>query len=164
MGNKIMCVICDIDNVYSDSREWIKYVPEEKDSKNREAWDAYNEKHYLVKPNKRLIPKIVECSQYIPILFITSREDRNDMRKKTIEEIEKFSGNMIKIGPMHRLYMRPDSNYDPSADVKEKILVEEVLNKNFQPIIALDDDESNINMYKKYNIDTKLYDISKAYK
>jgi hypothetical protein len=159
MPTRIDSIIGDIDNVYSDSREWIKHIPK---VSTREAWDKYHEKQYLAKPNKRMIRRIVEISKYIPILFVTSREDRHDMKKKTIEEIEKFSDNMIKIGPLHKIYMRKDGDYDPSDVVKEDILLNKILPKGFNPIIAIDDEPANIEMYERHNIATKLYDINKV--
>ena len=58
--------------------------------------------------------------------------------------------------------MRKDCDYDPSEVVKEEILTKKILPKGLNPIIAIDDEPSNIEMYKRYNIDTKLYDINKA--
>ena len=55
MSKLIDCVICDIDNVYSDSREWIKHLPK---VSSREAWDEYHSKQYLAKPNKIMIKRI----------------------------------------------------------------------------------------------------------
>lgn len=156
-----LCVICDIDNVYSDSREWIKHLPSVSKAKDRKAWDEYQTKHYLVKPNKKIIDKISHISKYVPIIFITAREDRNDVRKNTLREIESFSGDTIKIGILHKLYMREEGDYRSSDVVKEEILIREVLNKGFKPIVAVDDEEANIEMFKRHGIPTKLYDISK---
>lgn len=160
----IECIVCDIDNVYTDSRDWVKHVPKGDLAKSREAWDKYHTYHHLVKPNKFIIRMIVKVSKTMPILFVTSREDRGDMRKLTIEEIENFSNDMIKIGgtSVHKLYMRKDCDYRDSDVVKEEILLKEILPHKYKPILAIDDEPSNIDMFKKHGIDTRLYDINKA--
>lgn len=151
-------IICDIDNCYTDSREWIKHVPE---SHDRKAWDEYQALHYLCKPNPSVINLLCATEEVLPIYFVTSREDRGDVKQYTIDQIEKFSNGKIKLTGKthHRLYMRKEFDYRHSDVVKEEILKEIVSEKHI-PILAIDDELTNCEMFKKYKIPTNKYDIN----
>ena len=77
---KMYVIICDIDNCYTDSREWIRHAPQnisdEPKSLQRVLWDKYQSFSFLAKPNKSVIDFLVAICDLIPIYFITSREDR----------------------------------------------------------------------------------------
>ena len=77
--NKKYIVICDIDNCFTDSREWIKHVPnvDARDkSVARDLWDKYQTYSFLAKPNKSVIDFVRTIAELAPIYFVTSREDR----------------------------------------------------------------------------------------
>ena len=52
--------------------------------------------------------------------------------------------------------MREKNDFREAPEVKEGILKNEIL-PNFQPILAIDDDKGNIDMYKKHGIHTFHY-------
>ena len=67
--DKKYCIICDIDNVFVDSREWIKEITP--DCKSREDWDIFQSKMYLSKPNQPVIDLILSVYELITIMFLT---------------------------------------------------------------------------------------------
>lgn len=150
------CVICDIDRVIVDSREWEKHIP--KDFTNRAEWDEFLKYHYLAKPNKVMINLILVLSKVFPIFFVTSRENFGNSRKIAKEQIREFSNKRLSVGPLskHKLFMREKNDFREAPEVKEGILKNEIL-PNFQPILAIDDDKGNIDMYKKHGIHTFHY-------
>lgn len=157
-GREIMsryCVISDIDNVYTDSREWFKHVPQ---SNSREEWDHYHTLSTLCKPNKHVIDMLGSVADLIPIMFVTSREDRHNSRRDTIRHIEEFSNGRFRVGENCFLFMRREFDYRPSADVKKEI-VNSIVAHDFIPILAIDDDESNCEMFKSLGIPTNRYFI-----
>ena len=153
---KVRCVICDIDNVYMDSREWEKHIPENK--KDREGWTALLQ--YIGKciPNTFIIQIINILATKYPILFITSREGTSMLRNLTIEQIEKFSGGVIKLNDIskHKLLMRKCNDFREPSQVKEEILIKNVL-PFYSPMMAFEDDKDNVDMYKRNGIDTIYY-------
>ena len=79
---KTKCIISDIDNVFADSREWDKHIPEM--PSDRAGWNNFIKYSYLCKPNKELINTI---QIGLPIIFITSREDTPELRKITENQL-----------------------------------------------------------------------------
>lgn len=157
-------IICDIDNCYTDSREWIKYAPKdiskEPKSLQRVLWDKYQSFSFLAKPNKSVIDFLVAICELIPVYFVTSREDRKSSRADTIRQIEEFSDGRIKIGDTHKLCMRHEFDYRECPIVKEEI-VQELIKQGCIPVLAIDDSEENCKMFKRLGIPTKLYNIEK---
>lgn len=151
-------IVCDIDNVFMDSREWEMDFPKQADLNDRVVWDEFHKKCYKVKPNPSIVKTLACINDLIPIFFVTAREDRYNMREVTARQIEDFSEGLIKIDyNYNRLYMRPENDFGTSYAVKEKIILDEIL-PHYNIAIAIDDDIHNIEMYKKYNIPTKFYD------
>ena len=150
-------MICDIDNCYTDSREWYKVLPKDIGN-NRELWDEFQSKVNLVKPNKPVINLCVATVEILPVVFLTGREDRHDHREDTIKQIEEFSEGKIKINNDNRLIMRKEFDYRPSEIIKNEMLVG-VVKEGLIPICAIDDEVQNCELYKRYNIPTVLYKI-----
>ena len=153
---KRACIICDIDGVYVDSREWSNYIPT--NSKDREGWDNFAEHVSVCKPNPVIIDTLKVLNHVFPIVFITSREDNRKLRNATIQQIEDFSSGSILIdgSSKNKLYMRNYNDFRKASDVKEEILVDKVL-PQYVPMLAIDDDYGNITMFKKYGILTNHY-------
>lgn len=154
-------LICDIDNCYSDSREWVKFVPTITDTNkglSRHLWDKYQEMSYLAKPNIPFIEYVLSICDLVPIYFVTSREDRHSSREDTINQIEKFSNGRIVVGDTHKLFMRKEFDYRPAPEVKRDITLA-LLNDGCLPIAAIDDDPVNCEMFLSLGILTKQYDI-----
>lgn len=156
--DKMYCIICDIDNVYTDSREWIAQCP--KEGAGRAEWDEFQKLAYLAKPNKQVIDYLLSVKDLTPIMFVTSREDRRDQRKIAVQQIEEFSDNMFCVGENCYLYMRKEFDYRHSDVVKEDI-VKGIVAEGWIPLLAIDDYDVNCEMFKKMGIPTNLYDIEK---
>lgn len=154
-------VICDIDNCFTDSREWIKHAPKvdaRDKSVARDMWDKYQNLSFLAKPNKSVIDFIKAIAELTPIYFVTSREDRRSSRKDTEMQIEKFSEGAIKIGDVHKLCMRHEFDYRKSDEVKKDITID-LMNEGCIPCVAIDDEERNCKMFAELGIPVKQYDI-----
>lgn len=159
--NKKYIVICDIDNCYTDSREWIKYAPQvdtRDKSVARDLWDKYQNYSFLAKPNKSVIDFVKAIAELTPIYFVTSREDRKNSRKDTEAQIEKFSDGAIKIGDVHKLCMRREFDYRMSDEVKKDITIA-LMAEGCIPCVAIDDEERNCKMFAELGIPVKQYDI-----
>lgn len=152
-------VICDIDNCFTDSREWNEYTPE--NQTDRAGWDKFLDMHYLCKPNKPVIDLVCATAELLPVIFITSREDRKDCRHNTIVQIKEYSKGLINMQDPtchHKLLMRSEFDYRPSDVVKQEKLIE-IVNSDYRPIVAIDDDVNNCKMFLSYRIPTILYNI-----
>lgn len=153
-----ICAIMDIDGVYTNATEWEKHIPKEN---NRQGWDNYNKHLETSKPNKEMVEIAKALQKLMPILFVTSREDTGAMRNFTKHEIESYSDGEVKIdGKYNKLLMRKENDFRPSAEVKQDILNQYIFPQGYKPVIAIDDSKSNIEMFKKNGIGTKLYTIA----
>ena len=155
---KTYVVICDIDNCFTDSREWFKHVPEAND---RKGWDNYFNHHHLCKPNKPVIDLMCSTADILPVYFLTGREDRKQNRRNTIEQIKEYSEGIIDMTKPceHKLLMRAEFDYRPSGEVKSE-MVELMVKAGCMPVLAIDDEVSNCEVFKSYGIPTVLYDIN----
>ena len=151
MKEKEICAIFDLDGVIFDSREWGKYAPKEKD--DREGWDYFAKHADVCKPNLSKINLVKDLSKVLNIIFITSREGSPFLKKATKDQLKKCLGNT-----KYTLCMRPYKDYRTSVEVKKEILEKNVLPK-YDPILAVDDDLENINMFKSFNIPTHHYTL-----
>lgn len=149
-----ICAIMDIDGVYTNSKDWEKFLPRQN---TRLGWDMYNSHTEQSKPNPEMVGIAKQLQKLMPIFFVTSREDRGNMRKFSIKEIEDYSAGEVKIGEENKLFMRKEHDFRPSAIVKKEILDKEILAKGYTPVIAIDDNKSNIKMFEENGIGTKLY-------
>ena len=150
------CVICDIDGVYTDSREWEKHAP--KNPKDRTGWNNFMNYSHKCLPNPPIISIMKELSKVFTIIFLTSREDTPLLRIISKEQIENFSNGEISLnkGSEHKLFMRSFDDYRKAWEVKEEILKDKIL-PEYEPVWAIDDDPSNIEMYRTHNIPVYHY-------
>ena len=157
-NNKKYVVICDIDNCFVDSREWFKLVPPAGD--DREGWDEYQEHDDLCSPNSPVIDLMCATADILPVYFLTGREDRKQNRHNTILQIKEYSNGIIDmtVPCEHKLLMRTEFDYRQSDIVKEEML-KQMVAAGCIPVVAIDDELANCEMYKRYNIPTVLYDI-----
>jgi hypothetical protein len=159
--NKLNCIVCDIDGCIFDSRNILKYIPEDKNS--RIGWDNFNLHLYEIKPNNNLINIIKLLSVTYPIIFLTSREhvvNKNiNTYNITIDTLNKAFNGFAPINYPHKLIMRKYDDYRDSHIVKEELLIKHIL-PEYNPLIAIDDCEKNIAMFSSYGIDTIHYNIN----
>lgn len=146
-------LILDIDNCVLDSREWEKYVPKEN---TRAGWDNYHNHYYLVSVNNDMVEFIdkisKQCISLKNIYFITAREDIENMREITIEQLNSAFENLKCWNKINKyLYMRNTCDYSPTYQVKQNILNTHILTKT-KIDLAIDDDIKNIEMYRKNGI------------
>lgn len=149
--------VCDIDNCFTDSREWVKHAPS---GNTREGWDKFLELYYLATPNKPFVDMVCSVAATMKIAFLTGREDRKQNRERTIKQIEEFSNGKIIVGENAILIMRADCDYRPSAAVK-KDMISILADNGYTPVSAIDDEEENCEVFRKFGIPTIHYDIEK---
>lgn len=153
----IKTLILDLDNCLFDSREWNKYIPSDKYS--REGWDLFHKHIDKVIPNLEMVDYVldlIENKGLEQLYFVTSRENIDNTLDITLKQIYKTFGihkiNKIKYG----LYMRKAHDYRPPNDIKQEIVKTEIL-PNTDIDLAIDDDISNIEMYQGLGIDSLHY-------
>lgn len=133
---------------------------------NREEWDKFHEDRYFYSPKSyRPIREIIDLiegyynSSYIKpmIIFLTSREDTAQglIRLNSYRFIRKNFKCFHRPQDYNRSYlllMRKEDDYRPSAEIKEEYL-HEIL-KNYNVIMAFDDDKNNVNMFVENGVTT----------
>lgn len=147
---KEKAVICDIDGVILDSSQVFKEI-EEQGLTGDAKWE-YFDRHangLHVYPEKRMIEIIHNFyEQGYRIVFSTARSIR--IAKETVERIgEEFIRYNLDVDCFD-VAMRPEDDYSPSAEVKEKHLKE--LKEKYNILCAFDDDDSNCAMFERNNI------------
>ena len=148
------CILCDIDGVLVDSSKWLPYVPANRE--DRVGWDVFAQVSDLCTPNKPMITIIGILGAMFPIIFVTSRENSDVLRKATERQLDEFSNGLLKVGDKHKLLMRPYADYRDPWQVKKDLIEAEVL-PNYIPVLAVDDEIDNIVMYKSLGIKTWHY-------
>lgn len=150
-------IILDIDNCVFNSTEWERYIP--KDG-SREGWNNYHSHYYLICENPEMLEfldKLYKREQFNSIYFLTAREDYDNMRAITIEQLNSAFSKYKWWDKISKfLYMRNACDYSPSYLVKQNILYSNILHK-VQIDLAIDDDLENINMYRRNGINTIYY-------
>lgn len=156
-------IISDLDLVLFDSVEWIKETCPccENDSYlNREAWNMHHAHVDMVKLNYDFI-KIFQDWVDVGVervFFITSREDINGMRDKTLKQLRDFLSHVKGADKLtYYLYMRNMYDYRPSQIIKEETFLQKIL-PYFYIDLAVDDSAKNCDVFRKYGINTWLYD------
>lgn len=143
-------VICDIDGVILDSSQVFKEI-EEQGLTGDAKWE-YFDRHangLHVYPEKRMIEIIHNFYEKgYKIIFLTARSAR--IRGKTTSrlfvEFDFFDCPLEEFD----MYMRPEGDYSPSAEVKEKYL--KLIKEKYDILCAFDDDDSNCAMFERNNI------------
>ena len=111
------CIICDLDNVFFDSRKWHKYIPKERE--DREGWDNFAKHVGICIPNKPFIEILGKINKLIPIIFLTGREQTKFLEEETKKQILKFSHYLLTPDINCKLIMRKENDYREVSKVKE---------------------------------------------
>ena len=151
-------VICDIDNCFVDSRMLAQYIPADN---SRAGWDNFLTKIPLCTPNQQVIDMICATCDLHPVIFMTGREDRHTCRHDTIVQLKEFSNGKINMQDPecpHKLLMRDEFDYRPASVIKEEKLLQ-VIRAGYMPLVAIDDEIENCQMFMKYGLKTIRYDI-----
>jgi len=132
----------------------------------REEWDNFHRLNYFYNPNKLtpikevidIIESIYNGKKYFKpmVIFLTGREDTSNGLIRLncyrfIKQNFKIFSSPYCYNRDYKLLMRKENDFRPSDKVKEDFLKNEII-PNYIPILAFDDEESNINMFKKNNI------------
>lgn len=135
--------ICDIDGVLADAGKYAKHA-------EAKEWEKFWGSIPYFRPiheGVHLLKSLKE-GELKPI-FVTARSEvtRND----TTKWLMRILG--FGCSPEVELYMRNIDDLRPAHEVKEMILVKQLINE--VPIMmAIDDDPDVCNMYRKHNIPT----------
>ena len=142
--NKKDCVVCDVDGVLLDS-SWIIREIYEKGLKGDTKWD-----YFYSKCNSEKVMPIAWAKKYLELavlngilpLLLTARNEHN--RAETEKKLKKENI------PYFKMYMRQEGDYRTSSEVKEDWLKE--ISNEYNIIIFIDDDLSNIRVAQKMNL------------
>ena len=148
-NKKIPAIIFDIDSTLVNDDIQKALIPENK--KDRAGWDECAKYYDTCVPNKSCVTLVKKFSDTHKIIFITSREDRQNGRKDTEIELIKAIGDIDFM-----LLMRPENDFSPSQKVKKKLYKDHVKDK-YDVIMAVDDDKKNIKMFVKQGITGLIY-------
>lgn len=164
-------VIFDIDDTLVSNLDFNNLFPNEN---SRESWDKYYQLidyYKVVKINKNMVELVKLLATKYVILFVTSRENvpntpiedntyntlydmfgNNMQYYNSDDNIKQLQSNNIVV---FRLFMRGYNDFRPPQDVKEDLFLLHGFNPN--DIVAVyDDNIYNIDMFKKYKINTNL--------
>ena len=146
-------IIFDIDGVILDT-EFILQEIEELGLKDKDKWDYFHAKcnNEKVKADKNICDLIVryltlESLAEYQVLFSTAREET--VRWQTLNKLNSVIKSVVKLGS-RRLYMRAEGDTRPAYIIKEEHLKE--IQKDYEVVLAFDDNIENCKMYKEYNI------------
>lgn len=159
------CVIVDIDDTVA--RTTLNVSPPDMSSqpvgtKLRDIWDKYHKDimYYDLEYIEPLNSVITLIEAYIyftcnpKVIFMTGREDNENglIRLNTARFISKyFEGYSSPAKCNEYLLMRPKDDYRPNDVVKEELLTKYVL-PEYNVLMAFDDNEENVEMFKRHNI------------
>lgn len=159
------CVIVDIDDTVA--RLTLNVIPPHMnpdlvEQKLRVIWDKYHAdvKFYDPQYIEPITPMIELIENYAntnfaEIIFLTGRESgaNGKIRLNTWEFIhknfERFSH--LKFHVNRYLLMREPNDFRPNDVVKEELLTKYVL-PEYNVLMAFDDNEANVEMFKRHNI------------
>lgn len=159
MKKKKYCIIVDIDETLciEPFEDDVPQVP------SREQWDEYHRRrkfyspriYKVVKPIVDTVRAVWQNTKY-KVIFITARENtcNGNILLNTYRFIRKNFGcfkDPYDFGRLYKLYMREENDYRPSAEVKRDIIEKYIL-PEYIPVLAIDDDIRNIEMYKELGI------------
>ena len=149
MATKQDAVICDIDGVILDSSQVFKEI-EELGLTGDAKWEYFN-RHANNGANVYwdmvdVIKPFIEMGY--KIIFLTARCET--IKEETTETVIGAFRGAFFYSHEYEFVMRPKGVKLPSAEVKEKHLLE--LKKKYDILCAFDDDESNCEMFRKHNI------------
>lgn len=150
---KEKAIICDIDGVILDSSQVFKEI-EEQGLTGDAKWEYFdrNANGPCVFSNKRMIEIIHNFYEKgYKIIFLSARSERieKETAHRLMQEFLHYMKNVVNIFDFE-LLMRPEGDYSPSAEIKEKHLKD--IKEKYDIICAFDDDDSNCEMFERNNI------------
>jgi hypothetical protein len=141
------CVICDIDGTIANiehRRHWIANKP-----KN---WNAFYAGMKDDKPIPEMVKVIKTLAERYQIIFVTGRPAFQNYRR--LDDITQDWINthvFMEMSDEYLLYMREEKDHRPDYVVKEEILKTHIL-PNWNPIIALEDRQQVVDMWRRNGI------------
>ena len=157
MSNKNKAIICDIDGCLVNTDRIFKEILQ-RDLTGDEKWDYFhrfaNEPSHSLK-NRRLIQYLIDMSyKGYEILLVTARSE--EIYKETFKYLYNNSNYVFDF----KLYCRKINDYRPSWVVKEDITKD--LLKDYDVIMAIDDELANCQMFESLGLLTFRYRINYA--
>lgn len=155
------CIIIDLDGCLFKNNDSIKFIPQNND---REEWDKYHAKYYtdheIIDEN---ILEILIANYKNKYIFLTSREDRENVREITktiLDKIVLYIESTLSL-PLYtldyELLMRENNDFRSSEIIKEE-LINKYIKDKYEIKLAVDDTISNIKLFRKLGIPNMLYD------
>lgn len=155
-------IIVDLDGCLFDTSEIIELLPNSALEWTREQWDVFQENYNRDFPIIKFVKRTIgEWGKTHSILFVTSREARNNVVNCTLraiqecfkEELSSQRGSFCSEGYIkhYELLMRNDCDYRSSSEVKRDIYTMFIKDR-YSVEFALDDEQQNIDMWVSLGI------------
>jgi len=114
-------------------------------------WTAYFKLCHLDSPIKPVVQLVKDLMYHggNQVRFVSGRSD--ECREATVTWLAKHLGFPEKYID-ERLFMRKAGDYTPDDIMKEKILKEEFIAKDWHPDLAIDDRQKVVNMWRRNEI------------
>ena len=141
-------VICDIDGTISDDRER-RYLVNQSGLGLKPNWDLYHEASQYDPPIQSMVDLIQKLSKTCPIVFMTGRPYKYEAITRRW-----LHNNFPEFDPRFALLMRLDNDTRPSVKVKQEQLEQIFLEKGRKVLLAIDNDFSNVEMFRSKGIPT----------
>lgn len=138
------CYIVDIDGTCADIRHRVRHI--ECTPKNHEAFYAAIEDDEPIEHMRRVVASLAYGAE---VVFMSGRPERT--RDATIRWLNKHGFNLLGVYRELRLYMRQDGDRRPDHQVKSELL-SAVIFDGFEPIMAFDDRDSVVAMWRANGI------------
>lgn len=148
-------IICDLDGCLIDT-SWIWEVNKNLKLKSPQCWEFFenNANSSWTKIDFILLNYLKnKKKQGFDIEFLTARSEV--IRKQTIEFLERTTG--LKCGQDFGLMMRPVDDESPAVDYKKNAVTNRLSAETIA--LAIDDDKSIVEMYKKEGINSVCWQI-----
>ena len=143
-------IICDIDGVLLETKHIFEEI-EKANLTGASKWDYFNRRanDHDVEVDTRVI-EILEtfANQGYKILFVTARSA--EIWKQTRAKIDMAIGQYAQNIFEYSLAMRGTDDFNASDCVKAELLQQ--IQEKYDVLFAIDDDESNCDMFRKNNI------------
>jgi len=140
----IRCYVFDIDGTLADCSHRIHLINSEK-----KDWRAFFATVSDDKPIEHMIELAKRLWATAPLVFVSGRSD--ECQNDTSLWLEQQGFGFVKQSKPRYLYMRRAGDHRPDHLIKSEIL-DELLRDGFQPIMAFDDRNQVVKMWRERGI------------
>ncbi len=147
MNSKPKALICDLDGTLSNASHRVHFI-----ERRPKDWNSFFKGQIKDPVNQWCLDLIQEkANEGVKILFVTARPENQS--RSTIEWLHQKTSFKVEIG--QNLFMRPNGDRREDVIIKNKIY-EDLIKPHFEVVLAVDDKETIIEMWKTHGINACL--------